>query len=72
MIKDGKKIVIVLNKIDLFKKNELKEVIENIKFKLPKDSNIPIIFNHKNDLKHYITKIINQHGEMLLTLNSLH
>ena len=72
LIKDWKKIVIILNKIDLFKKNELKEVIENIKFKLPKDSNIPIIFNHKNDLKHYITKIINQHGEMLLTLNSLH
>ena len=71
-IKDGKKIIIVLNKIDLFKKNELKEVIENIKFKLPKDSNIPIILNHKNNLNHYITKIINRHGEILLTLNSLH
>ena len=71
-IKDGKKIIVILNKIDLFKKNELKEVIENIKFKLPKDSNIPIIVNHKNNLNHYITKIINRHGEMLLTLNSLH
>ena len=72
LIKDGKKIIVILNKIDLFKKNELKEVIENIKFKLPKDSNIPIIINHKNNLNHYITKIINRHGEMLLTLNSLH
>ena len=72
LIKDGKKIIVILNKIDLFKKNELKEVIENIKFKLPKDSNIPIIVNHKNNLNHYITKIINRHGEMLLTLNSLH
>ena len=71
-IKDGKKIIVILNKIDLFKKNELKEVIENIKFKLPKDSNIPIILNHKNNLNHYITKIINRHGEILLTLNSLH
>ena len=71
-IKDGKKIIVILNKIDLFKKNELKEVIENIKFKLPKDSNIPIIVNHKNNLNHYITKIINRHGEILLTLNSLH
>ena len=71
-IKDGKKIILILNKIDLFKKNELKEVIENIKFKLPKDSNIPIILNHKNNLNHYITKIINRHGEILLTLNSLH
>ena len=72
LIKDGKKIIVILNKIDLFKKNELKEVIENIKFKLPKDSNIPIIFNRKNNLNHYITKIINRHGEILLTLNSLH
>ena len=72
LIKDGKKIIVILNKIDLFKKNELKEVIENIKFKLPKDSNIPIIVNQKNNLNHYITKIINRHGEMLLTLNSLH
>jgi len=71
-IKDGKKIFIILNKIDFFNQIEIKEVIENIKFKLPKDSNIPIIVNHKNDLKHYITRIINQHGEMLLTLNSLH
>ena len=71
-IKDGKKIILVLNKIDLFTKNELKEVIENIKFKLPKDSNIPIIVNHKNNVNHYITKIISSHGEMLLTLNSLH
>ena len=72
LIKDGKKIIVILNKIDLFEKNELKEVIENIKFKLPKDSNIPIIVNHKNNVNHYITKIINRHGEMLLTLNSLH
>ena len=72
LIKDGKKIIVILNKIDLFEKNELKEVIENIKFKLPKDSNIPIIVNQKNNLNHYITKIINRHGEMLLTLNSLH
>ena len=70
-IKDGKKIILILNKIDLFKKNELKEIIENIKFKLPKDLNIPIIIHEENNLKNYITKIINQYGEMLLTLNSL-
>jgi len=71
LIKDGKKIIVILNKIDLFKKNELEEIIENIKFKLPKDLNIPIIINHKNNLKNYLTKIINQYGEILLTLNSL-
>ena len=70
-IKDGKKIIIILNKIDLFNKNELKEIIENIKFKLPKDLNIPIIINNDNKLKNYITKLINQYGELLLTLNSI-
>jgi len=43
----------------------------NIKLKLPKDLNIPIILNQGNNLKNYLTKIINQHGEKLLTLNSL-
>ena len=71
LIKDGKKIILILNKIELFNKNELKEIIENIKFKLPKDLNIPIIINRENNLKNYLTKIINQYGEILLTLNSL-
>ena len=71
LIKDGKKIILILNKIDLFNKNDLKEIMGNIKFKLPKDLKIPIILNHGNNLKNYLTKIINQHGEILLTLNSL-
>jgi len=71
LIKDGKKIIVTLNKIDLFNKIELKEIIESIKFKLPKDLNIPIIINYENNLKNYMTKIINQHGEIFLTLNSL-
>jgi GTP-binding protein Era len=70
-IQDGKKIIVILNKIDLFNKIELEEIIENIKFKLPKDLNIPIIINHEDNLKNYITKIINQHGEIFLILNSL-
>ena len=71
LIKDGKKIIVTLNKIDLYNKIELKEIIESIKFKLPKDLNIPIIINYENNLKNYMTKIINQHGEIFLTLNSL-
>ena len=71
LIKDGKKIILILNKIDLLNKNELKEIIENLEFKLPKDLNIPIIINHENNLINYLTKIINKHGEILLTLNSL-
>ncbi len=70
-IKDGKKIIVILNKIDLFNNDELKEIIENINSKLPKDLNIPIIINHENNLKNYITKIINKYGEILLTLNSI-
>ncbi|MDC3146945.1 GTP-binding protein [Prochlorococcus sp. AH-716-I09] len=70
-IKDGKKIILILNKIDLFNNDELKEIIENIKFKLPKDLNIPIIINHENNLKNYVTKIINKYGEILITLNSI-
>jgi len=70
-IKEGKKIILILNKIDLFNKNELSEIIENIQFKLPKDLNIPIIMNKENNLKNYITKLINQYGEILLTLNSI-
>jgi len=70
-IKDGKKIILIVNKIDLFNKNELKEILENIKFKLPKDLNIPILMNYENNLKNYITELINQYGEILLTLNSI-
>jgi len=70
-IKDGKKIILIFNKIDLFNKIELKEVIESIKFKLPKDLNIPIIINHENNLINYMTKILKKYGEIFLTLNSL-
>ncbi len=70
-IKDGKKVIVTLNKIDLFNKTELKEIIESIKLKLPKDFNIPIIINDKNNLINYMKKIITQHGEIFLTLNSL-
>ena len=71
LIKDGKKIILILNKIDLLNKNELKEIIENLTLKLPKDLKIPIVINHENNLTNYLTEIINQHGEILLTLNSL-
>ena len=70
-IKDGKKIIIVLNKIDLLKKEELKEIIENIKLKLPKDLNIPIIINNENNVRNYLANIVSQYGEILLILNSL-
>ncbi len=70
-IKDGKKIIIVVNKIDIWNKNELKEIIKNIKSKLPKDLKIPVIVNSGNKIKNYIKEAINRYGEILLTLNSL-
>ena len=70
-IKDGKKIILIFNKIDLFLTNEVKEIMENIKLKLPRDQNIPIIINQKNNLEKYIKKLLNQYGEKLLILNSL-
>ena len=54
-IQDGKKIILILNKIDLFNKNDLKEIKDNIKSKLPKDLNIPIILNNGIYLKNYLT-----------------
>ena len=70
LIKDGKKIIIILNKIDLFNENDLKEIIENISIKLPNDLNIPIIINQESNLENYITKIINKNGEILSIINS--
>ncbi len=69
-IKDGKKIIIVLNKIDNWNKNELTEILKNIKSKLPKDLKIPVIINSGNNIKNYIKEAINRYGEILLTLNS--
>ena len=68
-IRDGKKIILIINKIDLLKDNELKEIKENIKFKLPKDLNIPIIINHENNLENYIIKIL-LHIDLLFFLYS--
>ena len=70
-IKDGKKIIIALNKIDFWNDNDLKEITQNIKSKLPKNLNIPIIINSGNNLKDYLIKIVNSYGEILLALNSL-
>jgi len=38
---------------------------------IPKEFNIPIIINNENNLENYIAKLINQYGEILLTLNSV-
>ena len=70
-INNGKKIILVLNKIETWNVKDLKSVLKNIRLKLPQHINIPIIFNSKNNIKKDITELINKYGESLLTFNSL-
>ena len=70
-IKNGKKIILVLNKIDLWNGHDLKNILQNIRLKLPKHIHIPIILNSENNIKNQITDLINKDGTSLLTLNSL-
>ena len=70
-IKNGKKIILVLNKIDTWDGNDLKNILKNLRLKLPKHINIPVVLNSKNNIKNHITELLNRNGESLLTLNSL-
>ena len=70
-IKNGKKIILVFNKIDMWRGNDLKEILKNIRLKLPQYIKIPIIINSKNNIRNQLSEFINNYGESLLTLNSL-
>ncbi len=70
-INNGKKIILVLNKIETWDVNDLKNIVKNIKLKLPQQPNIPIIFNSRNNIKNDITALLNKNGESLLTFNTL-
>ena len=70
-IKNGKKIILVFNKIDTWKGHDLKEILKNIRLKLPQYIKIPIIINSKNNIRNQLSELINNYGESLLTLNSL-
>ena len=70
-INNGKKIILVLNKIDFWNEQDLKKILKNIRLKLPQNMKIPIILNLKNNIKNQITDLINTYGESFLTLNSL-
>ncbi len=70
-IKNGKKIILILNKIHIWNSHDLKNILNNIRLKLPQHINIPIILNSKNNINNQITDLINRHGEILLTINSL-
>ena len=70
-INNGKKIILVFNKIDIWNKHDIKNICKNIRLKLPQHINIPIIINSKNNIKNQLSDLINRYGESLLTLNSL-
>ena len=70
-IENGKKIILVFNKIDMWKGHDLKEILKNIRLKLPQYIKIPIIINSKNNIRNQLSELINNYGESLLTLNSL-
>ena len=70
-IKNGKKIILVLNKIDYWSVDDLTKIIKNIRSKLPKNLNIPIIVNKDNYINKYLLETLSSYGESLLALNSL-
>ena len=70
-VKNGKKIILVLNKINIWKEHDLKKILKSIRSKLPKNLNIPIILNKGNNMKSHLLDTLNIYGESLLTLNSL-
>ena len=70
-VNNGKKIILVLNKIDIWEKHELKKILKNIRSKLPQNSDIPIVLNTENNIKNHIQETLNRYGESLLILNSL-
>ena len=80
LINNGKKVIIVLNKIDIWKNEEISIILDNIKKKLPKNIIIPIIINsnkkynsiRRNDsLNNYLMKTIDRFGYSILIYNTL-
>ena len=79
LIKNGKKIIIIFNKVDIWQCSDIENIVTNIKLKLPKDISIPVIFNSSkyynnndinNNLNEYLINIINKIGDSLLIFNT--
>ena len=79
LIKDGKKIIIVFNKIDVWNECEINDITKNIYKKIPSNSTIPVIIhsnknkfmtNQQINLDDYINKVIKKSGEKLLIFNT--
>ena len=79
-INNGKKVLIILNKTDLWKEFEIENIVNNIKQKIPKYVSIPIIKNSNKCIKkqtpkcefiNYLNDSIDKFGDSLLILNTL-
>ena len=81
LINNGKKIIIVFNKIDIWNNEEINTILDNIKDKLPKDIRIPIIINSNKkyssirineSLNDYLMGTIDRVGHSIMIYNNLH
>ena len=80
LIKSGKKIILVLNKIDIWEVSEIKKIINNIRQKLPEFSSIPIINNSNKSFKKqsqnqkiidHLSESIHKYGDIYIISNTL-
>ena len=78
LIKQGKNIIIVINKIDIWGKEEIKIIKDNIRKKLPINSKIPIVtyslkdnnLCDKNKIYNYLNITLNRIGYSLIIYNT--
>ena len=80
LIKNGKKIIIILNKVDIWNNEELNVILYSIKNKLPQDITIPIIINsnrkyisirNNESLNKYLMTTIYRFGHSIIIYNTL-
>ena len=78
LIKNGKNIIIIFNKIDIWRIEEIEIIHKNIKDKLPMNCSIPIIkysINNntllkRNKINNYLDRTLNRIGYNLLIYNT--
>ena len=80
LCKSGKEIVLVFNKTDIWGKNEIEIIIDNINKKLPENLSIPIITNsnirlgnkyEEAEIFNYLKESINNFGDIMIICNTL-
>ena len=73
IIKNGMKVIIIFNKIDMYTYTEIKKITEKIKRILPDNYETPIITNSNKrnyKLKEYLNNLLEENGENLIVNNT--